>query len=268
METIPLLGMGTWGMGGKYERDASNIEESILALRFGLDLGINLIDVAELYGEGLTEEIVGKAIAGRDRRDIYIISKAWKDNLNYEGVLNAAQKSLVRLGTDYIDLYMIHWPNPKIPMKETIEAMEYLFHQGLIKAIGVSNFTVSYLKEAAKHLTDTNIVSNQIEYNLNARNAEKEIIPYCKKNNIHLIGYRPFAKGTLTHNTNHVVQELAIAYKKTPNQILLNWIISQGITVIPKSSNIDHLKENAGALGWNLSDADIEKLRNTTLLEK
>jgi diketogulonate reductase-like aldo/keto reductase len=261
---IPLLGMGTWGMGGKFERDPSNIDASIEALRYGMSIGINLIDVAELYGEGLTEEIVGEAIADTKREDVAVISKVWKTNLHYDDVLNAADGSLKRLKTDYIDLYLIHWPNEAIPIKETMEAMEYLLDQKKIRAIGLSNFSVPLMKEAERYLKNTAIAANQVEYNLGARAAEADIIPYCKENNIRVIAYRPFAKGTLIQNSSSVQNELTKKYNKTPNQIALNWLISQGITAIPKSSDHGHLKENAGALGWQLDTKDVELLRSAT----
>ncbi len=263
MQNIPLLGMGTWGMGGKFERDASNFDESVLALRYGLSLGINLIDVAEIYGEGLSEEIVGKAIESCEREDVYVISKVWKANLHYDDVLKAAEGSLQRLGTDHIDLYLIHWPNEEIPLKETIAAMEVLLAQKKIRAIGLSNFLVPQIKEAQSYLTNATIAANQIEYNLGAQSADLDIIPYCRDNDIRVIGYRPFAKGILASNASVLQNELAKKYNKTPNQIALNWLIAQGITAIPKASSHEHLKENAGALGWQLSEADVELLRSS-----
>lgn len=262
--SIPLLGMGTWGMGGKFERDPINTDESVKALRYGLSLGINCIDVAERYGEGLTEEIVGEAISQVNRADVYVISKVWKTNLRYNDVLKAADGSLKRLKSDYIDLYLIHWPNKEIPIKETMEAMEYLLEQKKIRAIGLSNFSTELMKEAQSHLEHAKIAANQIEYNLGARAAESNIIPYCKQNDIRVIAYRPLAKGTLASSSSQIQDGLAKKYNKTPNQIALNWLISQGITAIPKSSDRGHLKENAGALGWQLDTKDVELLRSAT----
>ena len=261
---IPLLGMGTWGMGGKFERDPSNIDASIAALQYGFELGITLVDVAEIYGAGLSEEIVGKAIAGRQREDIFIISKVWKTNLDHAGVLKAAEKSLARLETDYIDLYLVHWPNEEVPLQETMAAMEYLYSKKMIRAIGVSNFSSALMKEAQGYLTSAKLAANQIEYNLKERAAEKEIIPYAKDNDVHIIAYRPFARGILTEAGNTVVEMLAKKYNKTQNQITLNWLTTQNMTAIPKSSSHEHIKENAGALGWRLSKEDVELLRSAT----
>jgi diketogulonate reductase-like aldo/keto reductase len=168
---------------------------------------------------------------------------------------------LKRLKTDYIDLYLIHWPNEAIPIKETMEAMEYLLEQKKIRAIGLSNFSVPLMKEAQHYLKNTTIAANQIEYNLGAQSAEADIIPYCKENNIRVIAYRPFAKGVLAQNSSSLQSELAKKYHKTPNQIALNWLTTQGITAIPKSSDHNHLKENAEAIGWQISKEDVELLR-------
>ena len=250
------MGMGTWGMGGKYEKDPSNVDESVKILRAGLNMGIKLIDVAELYGQGLTEEIVGEAIAGRAREDIFNISKVWKSNLRYDDVLKAMRGSLERLKTDYVDLYLIHWPSEEIPLDETMRAMERLAGEGLARNIGVSNFSVELLKEAQSHLKRVKIAANQIEYSLTERSAEKEIIPYCQKNGIKVVAYRPLARGSLAGSQNKALETLALKYNKTPVQVALNWIISKGIVVIPKSGSVAHLRENQGALGWSLDEAD------------
>ena len=253
---IPLLGMGTWGMGGKYEKDPSNFDESVKILRAGLDMGIKLIDVAELYGQGLTEEIVGEAIAGYAREDIFIISKVWKTNLRYDDVLKAMQGSLERLKTDYVDFYLIHWPSEDIPLAETMRAMEELADKGFARNIGVSNFSVELLKEAQSHLKRAKIAANQIEYNLIERSAEKDVIPYCKENGIKVIAYRPLARGNIASSQNKALEALAQKYNKTPAQIALNWITSKEIVAIPKAGSIAHLRENCGALGWKMSEAD------------
>jgi len=157
---IPLMGMGTWGMGGKYESDLTNYSESVKILKYGLDLGIQLIDTAELYGKGLTEKIIGEAIAGYQRQKIFIISKVWIDNLEYEAVIESAKGSLERMKIDYIDLYLIHWskenrPKKIVPLEETVGAMEYLADQGLIKYIGVSNAEVNALEQVQRLLRHT-----------------------------------------------------------------------------------------------------------------
>lgn len=259
--------MGTWSMGGKYERDPSNYKESIEALKYGLELGFRLIDTAELYGQGLCEEIVGQAIKGFKREKIFIITKVWKDNLEYEAVIKAAKNSLKRLDTTYIDLYLIHWSteNPltkKMPLSQTMRALEYLVDKKIVKYIGVSNASVEMLKQAQKHLDHTGLKANQIEYNLNNRFAEKDVIPYCEKNNVKIIAHRPLAKGNLRAGDNKIIQLLSQKYEKTPTQVALNWIISKGHVPIPMAMNKEHIKENYGAAGWKLEKNDIELINN------
>lgn len=256
---IPLLGMGTWGMGGKYERDETNIEESIAALRYGLDLGIKLIDTAELYGAGLTEEIVGQAIKGYNREDIFITTKVWKDNLHYDDVLKAARQSLERLQTSYIDLYLIHWPNPDISLVETIRALEELVLKGLVKQIGVSNFSVELMREAQSYLKKTVIFANQIEYNLFNREND-DVVSYCQSNNIKVIAYRPLAKGSLNEKYAQLLVQLSDKYHKTARQIMINWLTSQDIVAIPKAINIEHIAENYESLGWEIEASDVDLL--------
>ncbi len=257
---LPLLGMGTWGMGGKYERDESNIDESLSILRYGLELGIELIDVAEIYGGGLTEEIVGKAIQDFPRADILLVSKVWRTNLQYNDVLRACEQSLNRLQTDYLDLYLIHWPSDDVPLSETLEAMEHLWLKGLVRNIGVSNFSINLLQQAQCLLQSTNLAVNQIEYNLLQRQAEQHVIPYCKKNNIRIMAHRPLAKGSIPFSQLKSVIELSKKYHKTPAQIALNWIMSQNIIAIPKTAIRQHMLENVGALGWKLEKGDLEIL--------
>lgn len=257
-----MLGMGTWGMGGQYERDESSIKESVTALQYGLELGFKLIDTAELYGAGLSENIVGKSIENLPRESIFIITKVWKNNLRYKDVIKSAASSLNRLQTDYIDLYLIHWPNEQIPLQETMEALERLVDEKNIKAIGVSNFSVELIEEAQKYLKHEKIIANQIEYNLLERSAEKDVIPFCQKQNIKIIAYRPLAKGVLTTDNYKILDMVGQKYKKTPVQVALNWLLSQNIVAIPKAINQSHLQENYGALDWILGDGDIELLRS------
>ena len=258
---IPLLGLGTWGMGGKFERDESNWQESLEALRYGLSLGFWLIDTAEMYGLGATEEIVGEAIRRMPREEIFLVSKVWKDHLRYDDVIKAAKQSLTRLKTDYLDLYLVHWPNETIPLSETMPAMEELVKQGLVKNIGVSNFSVPLLEEAMRYLKNTPIVANEIEYNLSNQSANKDVVHFCKNNNIKIIAYRPLARGSLNTASTNLVAELAKKYQKTPGQIALNWLISQDMVAIPKATSKIHLEENWGALGWKMEEEDIVALK-------
>lgn len=265
---IPEIGMGTWGMGGKYESDRSNYKESVGVLKTGLELGFRLIDTAQLYGRGLGEQIVGEAIKDFKREDIFIVSKVWQDNLGYDEVIEAARGSLKRLGIDYIDLYLIHWslenpPIKNVPLSETMRALEYLADNGLVQSIGVSDASAAQFKEAQDNLDHLKLAAGQIRYNLVSREAEKDIIPYALKNNIKIIANRPLAKGDSRVSGNEVIRQLARKYGKTPRQIALNWIIAKGHTPIPMTMNKKHLIENYGAVGWRLEDGDIELIERT-----
>lgn len=260
---LPQLGMGTWGMGGKFEKDSSNFDESVEALRFGFELGLRLVDAAELHGGGLTEKIVGKAIKGYPRSDIQIISKVSRDHLRYDEMLKAAEGSLKRLGTDYIDLYMIHKLPPGVsePSAETLRALERLLMEGAVRHIGVSNFSSAQVARAQSYLTEAKIEANEIEYNLLFQKAGDEVAPFCREHGISIIAHRPLAKGALAKGEHKTLDALSEQYGKTPAQVALNFILSQDMTAIPKASDKKHMEENMGALGWRLSDEDIERLR-------
>lgn len=264
---IPVLGLGTWEIGGGMSRDTSRDRENVAAIKKAIELGYKHIDTAEMYGGGHSEELVGLAVKGFERESLFITTKVLPDHLQYNNCIKAAERSLKRLQTDYIDLYLIHIPNPKIPIKETMRAMDTLLKQGKVRFIGVSNFSVEQLKEAQEH-TENKIVNNQIEYNLLTRhrgmynvNIESEIIPFCQENEIIITAWKPLVKGKLFREKNKLLEELTEKYNKTLAQIAINWLISKkNIITIPKSINPEHLKENLGALGWTLREEDIKRL--------
>jgi len=264
---IPVLGLGTWEIGGGMSRDTSRDSEGIAAIKKAIELGYTHIDTAEMYGAGHSEELIGFAISDFDRESLFITTKVLPEHLHYDDVIKSAEGSLKRLETDYIDLYLIHIPNPKIPIKETMQAMDLLVRQKKIRFIGVSNFSVEQLKEAGEY-TENKIVNNQIEYNLLTRhsgmynvNIESEIIPYCQENDIIITAWKPLVKGELFRKKNKLLEELAPKYNKTIGQIAINWLISKkNIITIPKSTNTEHLKENLGALGWKLGAEDMKRL--------
>lgn len=260
-QKIPVIGLGTWGIGGFFEADTSQEKKEIHIIREGIKLGLTHIDTAEIYGHGQTEKEIGKAIKKFDREKIFITTKVWKTNLYYNNIIKSLESSLKRLQTDYVDLYLIHWPNPNIPIKKSMEAMEYLAEQGKIKAIGVSNFSIQEINQAQKHLKKYKVVANQIEYNLLRREAEKNIIPFCKNHNILIIAYRPLAKGELAHKGIKILDDIAKKYNKINSQIAIKWLISQkNVVVIIKSSNINHIKHNINVFGWELEPQDKEQL--------
>lgn len=267
---IPVLGLGTWSMGGGMMSDTTYDKENIYAIKTAVELGITHIDTAEMYGDGHAEELVGEAIKDFNRETLFITTKVLPENLRYDDVIASAKKSLKRLKTEYIDLYLIHIPNPQIPIQETMKAFNFLYKEGLIRFIGVSNFSVEQIKEAQES-SPNKIVANQIEYSLlvrnegneyiNINNMESKVIPFCQENDIMVIAYRPLARGKLTRPGFKILDELAKKYNKTQSQIAINWLISKKkVITIPKSSKIEHLKENLGALGWKLTSEDMHKL--------
>ncbi len=265
---IPVLGLGTWLIGGDLEPDYSDDANAISAIKKAIELGYSHLDTAEMYGNGHCEELIGEAIRGFDRKQLFITSKVRESKLKYNDVIKSAKESLERLQTDYIDLYLIHSPSPGIPIEETMEAFDYLVDQNMVKYIGVSNFQVDQLIEAQKH-TKNKIVANQIEYSLLTRNKGKysgnkdmeiKTIPYCQENDIIIMAERPIERGLIL-NSHPLLDKLEIKYNKTKAQIAINWLISKRkVITIPKSTSINHLKENLGAIGWKLEKEDIELL--------
>lgn len=265
---VPAIGLGTWEMGGRMEPDYSRDTLWIEIIRKGIELGLTHIDTAEMYGNGHTEEIVGEAVRDIPRNKLFITSKVWATNLAYENLLKACEKSLKRLKTDYLDLYLIHFPNPNIPIEESIAAMNRLVEQKMVSHIGVSNFNRWELEKAIKH-SSFPIVANQIEYSLLARNkgtyvdgAEKEIIPYCRNNQVTIIAWRPLGKEKFSLLSDHpLMNELARKYDATVAQIALAWLIAQeGIITIPKTGNLQHLQQNAAAMKLVLEKEDLNRL--------
>lgn len=257
---MPVYGLGTWQMGGRFDPDNSNDEEDIIAIKSAIDHGITHIDTAEAYGGSHTEELISKAIKGYDRSKLFITTKVSAWNQEYDDLLKSCQQSLKRLETDYIDLYLLHkYPDPGIDIKNTMRAMDKLVSDGLVKNIGVCNLTINRFEEAQSH-TKNKLVCNQIHYSLEMREAEKyNLIKYCQDNDIFVVAWGPLSKGSLKKVS--ILQDMAAKYKKTPYQIALNWLLSQpNVVTIPKTTHIEHLEENLGAIGWNLSEVDMRKL--------
>ncbi len=264
---LPKLGLGTWGFGGKREADHSDDESAIRCIEDAINMGYSHIDTAEMYGAGHTEELVAAAIKDSERSGLIIASKVMDVNLKYDDLLRSAERSLERLGTDYIDLYYVHYPNPAV-LQETMRAMDRLADEGLIKNIGVSNFTLDLLAKAQSY-AQHKIVAAQIEFSLLTRDKgrygdnkdmESKTIPYCQENGILVVAERPLERGALLA-PNDMMDEMVKKYGKTRAQIALHWIVSQkNITTIPMSHNTEHLRENLGALGWYMEKTDTERL--------
>jgi len=260
---IPVIGIGTWGIGGYVVPDYARDEECVEALKYGIELGMTLIDTAEVYGVGHSEEIVGRAIRGK-RDEVFVATKVSPEHLKYDDVVKAAERSLRRLGTTYIDLYQIHAPNPSIPIKETMRAMEHLVDLGKVRYIGVSNFPLELLKEAQYALSKYEIVSNQVLYNLEDRGIEIDLLPYAQKERITIIAYSPLRRGSLLtpgRRSYEILSRVALALGKTPGQVALNWLILKDpVVAIPKATSFDHLTENAGACGWCIPREHLAEL--------
>ena len=257
---VPEIGLGTWRYTGGSE-----------PLRRGVALGANLIDTAEMYR---TEDAVGAALDGI-RGQVVVATKVLGGNLRYDAVLRAAEQSLRRLNIAKIDLYQIHWPNPRIPIAETMRAMEKLVDDGLVDYIGVSNFAVSDLEAARAALRHNPLVSNQILYNLRRRGAEQDVIPYCRRHDITVIAYSPLAEGTLAGSGGggrlrralglgrgaDTLAEIAADTGKTAAQAALNWVADQpGLIAIPKSDSVARTEANCAASGWSLTAAQRQAL--------
>jgi diketogulonate reductase-like aldo/keto reductase len=260
-EKIPALGLGTWGIGGFSYPDYSNDELAIEIIRFAVEIGMNFIDTAEMYGAGHSEELIGEAIKGI-REKVFIATKVLPTNFRYEDVIKACERSLRRLKTSYIDLYQLHWPNPSIPIKETMRAMEKLVNEGKIRYIGISNFSVEETIEAMNALSKYEIVSNQVEYSLLVRDIEKDLLDFCRKNKITVIAYSPLARGELLKGKYYeFLSKIGKKYNKTAAQVALNWlIIKENVVAIPKAFSKAKIVENMGAYGWKLSDEDLKAI--------
>ncbi|MCW4035666.1 MAG: aldo/keto reductase [Candidatus Bathyarchaeota archaeon] len=258
---IPVLGMGTWGVGGRNKADRSRDGADVEALRAGIGLEMTHIDTAEYYGAGHAEELVGEAIESYDRGDLFITTKVWPSHLRHDDLIDSMRASLRRLGQDYVDLYLIHWPNPEVPLEETMLALESCAEEGYTRLIGVSNFPPSLVEEAQSHLREHRLVADQVEYSLVEQDPRSELLPYCRRKDLTLIAYTPLAKGRLARPGNDVLDELAEKYGKSHAQVSLNWLLGQErVVAIPKASNPRHLRDNVGAVGWRLSKEDSERL--------
>lgn len=261
---MPVLGFGTWMMGGELKRNPANDDEAdVRAIRRAIAKGVTHIDTAELYAEGFAEKIVAKAIKSCQRSQLFIASKVWSDNLKYDDLIKSAINSLKRLDTEYLDLYYIHGPNRNIPLRETIEAMDTLVRYGLIKNIGVSNFDAEQLAEA-QALAQNKIVANQVHYNLVFRRPELNgVLDYCQKNGVMLVAWRPLQEVMATAQHVPLLEQMCWKYEKTLAQIALNWLVSQPqVVTISTMRTARHLQDNLGALDWKMEDGDIERLRH------
>jgi len=252
-ERIPVLGQGTWGMG----EDPAERADELRSLLLGIDLGLTLIDTAEMYADGNAEELVADAIAGR-RDGVFVVSKVLPANATRTGTKKACTRSLKRLRTDRIDLYLLHWRG-QLPLAGTVEALTELKHEGAIRHWGVSNFDVVDLAELITVTGGGEAETDQVLYNLSHRQAEHELLPWCRDWGMPLIAYSPVDRGALVQND--IVVEIAEKHDATPAQVALAWVLrNDGVCAIPKASIPEHVRENVRALDLRLDNEDHKLL--------
>ena len=257
-DKVPLLGLGTWEVGGRFSPDHSRDEAFVASIKTAIELSYTHIDTAEIYAGGHSEELVGRAIKDFRREDVFITTKVNPRNLGYGDVLRALHGSLKRLDIETVDLYLIHWPSKRIPREESFKALNELVDRGQVRHLGVSNFDLDELQQA-QALSDTPIITNQVPYSLSKQQYVKNgVLDYCQGNDILLTAYSPLKGGVLKNATVHRIAE---EHSAAPAQVVLNWLIrQQNVITIPKSADEKHLRENLGALDLQLSQDDVEKL--------
>lgn len=254
---VPALALGTWQYQG-----------GVNPLREGIDLGVTFIDTAESYG---TEEVVGDAIQGiRDR--VFVATKASPRHFRRDDLIRAAEQSLKRLNTDYVDLYQLHWPNYTVPIEETMSAMERLVTSGKVRFIGLSNFSAREVAQAQRCLASNLIVSNQVRYSIVDRTIEDELLPFCRSKQIAILAFSPLDTGIANlryFDQRDVLGQVARRVGKTPVQVALNWCLCRdSVIVIFKASTAEHVRENCGAAGWRLDPEQLEALNEVPFRQR
>jgi len=288
---VTEIGIGMWQAGGKSWGSDVRDRDCQAAMEKAVELGINLVDTAEVYGRGHSEEVTGKAIKAAGRDNVFIATKLAGDHARAADVDRACRGSLKRLAVREIDLYQVHWPSPwdQIPMRETMKALERLQRAGKIRHIGVSNFAVRDLEEARSALSRTDIVSDQVRYNLLQREVESELLPYCRREGIAILAWSPMGKGVLTGKYTagrrpkdpvrseedlfkpqnlraaapvvQLLRRIGRARDRTPAQVSLAWLRThRGVVPIPGVKRPAQAEENAGAAGWSLTAAEFRAL--------
>ncbi|MGP4686500.1 aldo/keto reductase [Agrobacterium pusense] len=246
---VPALGLGTWNMG----ETRSSAEQEVESIRRAIDLGMTLIDTAEMYADGRSEEIVGRAIVNH-REDVFLVSKVYPWNASATGTVDACERSLARLGTDHIDLYLLHWRGEH-PLEETVAAFERLKMDGKIGDWGVSNFDTDDMEELFAVPDGRNCAANQVLYNLSRRGPEFSLLPWCQQHGVPLMAYSPIEQGRILKN--HELIRIAKAYQATPAQLALAFLLErEGVIAIPKSSNPARVEENRGATDLDITEED------------
>jgi diketogulonate reductase-like aldo/keto reductase len=252
-EQVPVLGLGTWHMGERPEKRQDELD----AIRCAIDNGMKLIDTAEMYGDGASEELIGKALSGR-RADAFIVSKVLPHHATRRGTVNACEESLRRLGTDYLDMYLLHWPG-SVPLEETVEAFGALLRAGKIRYWGVSNFDTPDIEELLALPGGNAVATNQVLYNLTRRGIEFDLMPWCRQRKLPMMAYSPLEQGRLLGNPE--LLRLAAHYSATPAQIALCWVLrGDSMIALPKASTPGRVEQLLGALDIPLSQQDLAAL--------
>jgi diketogulonate reductase-like aldo/keto reductase len=258
---VPKIGFGTWKIGGEYTRSAGTDGQSLGVLRAALDLGYRHFDTAEMYAAGHSEELLGRALAdsGIGRQDVFITSKVTAEHLGTADLLKACSATLGRLRLEYLDLYLIHWPNPSIKLSASFRALNRLVDEGRIRSVGVSNFDLDLLKQA-QQLCATPILTDQVPYSVSQRSYQMNgVLDYCQANDIVLTAYSPLTMGR--RGLKMELATIAAAHCATPEQILLAWLIAQPrVITIPMSKNPVHQKDNLSAADIKLTEAELASL--------
>ncbi|MCW3004341.1 MAG: aldo/keto reductase family oxidoreductase [Conexibacter sp.] len=251
--TIPVLGQGTWHLGeGRHPRS-----NEIAALRLGVELGMTMIDTAEMYGNGASEQLIGEAIADI-RDDVFLVSKVLPGHATRRGTIAACEASLRRLDTDHLDLYLLHWRG-SVPLEETVAGFEDLRGAGLIRHWGVSNFGLPDLEELAQVPGGRAVEADQVLYNLTRRGIEWDLLPWCEQNGLPVIAYSPIEQGRLVGHP--VLRFIAAKHKVTSAQVALAWVIAHpGVCAIPEAGTVEHVRQNRAALDVRLDEEDVVKL--------
>ena len=253
-EPVPALGQGTWNMG----EDRRRRRAEIAALNLGLDLGMRLIDTAEMYADGGAEKIVGAAIAGR-RDEVFLVSKVLPEHATRRGTIAACERSLKRLATDRLDLYLLHWREQEVELTEVLEAFTALVRAGNIRHWGVSNFDVEDMQELLRLPGGKAVTADQVMYNLNRRGIEHDLLPWCRRRRIPVMAYSPLDEGRLVRSLD--LKRIAQQLGATPSQVALAWLLRQNnVIAIPKSASEAHVRENFAALDLRLGKQDLAAL--------
>jgi diketogulonate reductase-like aldo/keto reductase len=251
---VPVIGQGTWKM------ESDDRGSAVRALRAGLDLGLTHVDTAEMYGSGQVEEIVAEAIAGR-RDEVFLVSKVLPDNASRKGTLRACEQSLRRLGTDHLDCYLLHWPGQHA-LGDTLDAFVELQEQGKIGAFGVSNFDESELQRALDHVGEGRIACNQVLYHLDERSIEHAVLPWCEAHRVAVVGYTPFGRARFPPvGRGDELVRIGLRHGKTPRQVALAFLTRRAsLFAIPKASNPEHLRDNAGSAEVELTADELDAI--------